>query len=67
MGKYLEEAKRVKDQTDDETGNSLLSELVLRWLKEDLEERGPREKLSKPPEMALRNEIGGYGLEKRPQ
>lgn len=67
MGKYLEEAKRVKDQTDEETGNSLLSELVLRWLKEDLEERGPREKLSKPPEMALRNEIGGYGLEKRPQ
>lgn len=65
MSKYLGEAKKVKDKTDDETGNSLLSELVLGWLKEDLEERGPREKLSRPPEMAVKEEIGGYGFEKR--
>lgn len=67
MKKYLVEAKKVKDATDDETGNSLLSELVLRWLKEDLDERGPRENLHKPPEMAQKEEIGGYGLEKRPE
>ncbi|KAK5100030.1 CCR4-NOT regulatory complex component [Exophiala xenobiotica] len=67
MSKYLEEAKREKDKVDDESGNSLLSELVLRWLKEDIKARGPREKLNKPPEMAEKEEIGGYGLEKRPE
>lgn len=69
MSRFLEDAKRVRDQVDEETGNSLLSELVLRWLKEDLDERGPREKLASAPEMAGTNnsQIGGYGLEKRPQ
>ena len=65
MSKYLEEAKRVKDAVDDDSGNSLLSELVLRWLKEDLKARGPREKLSKPPEMAAKEGFGGYGFESR--
>ncbi|KAJ9651935.1 CCR4-NOT regulatory complex component [Neophaeococcomyces mojaviensis] len=68
MSTYLEEAKKVKDQVDDESGNSLLSELVLRWLREDLEARGPREKMKRgPPEMTAPEGIGGYGLEKRPE
>ncbi|KAK5941659.1 CCR4-NOT regulatory complex component [Knufia obscura] len=66
MSGYLEEAQREKDRVNEETGNSLLSELVLRWLREDLKARGPRENLHKPPEMAEKEEIGGYGQEKRP-
>lgn len=65
MKGFLEEAKRVKDKVDDESGNSLLSELVLRWLKDDLEERGPREKLKRPPEMAAPEGFGGYGFESK--
>lgn len=68
MRTYLEDAKKEKDKVNEETGNSLLSELVLRWLREDLEERGPREKMNRaPPEMADTPGIGGYGLEKRPE
>lgn len=68
MGHYLEEAKKVRDKVDEETGNSLLSELVLRWLREDLEARGPRENMKKgPPEMQQTEGIGGYGFEKRPE
>ncbi|KAK5077002.1 CCR4-NOT regulatory complex component [Lithohypha guttulata] len=67
MKEYLEEARKERDRVNEETGNSLLSELVLRWLREDLEERGPREKMRRgPPEMATEQGIGGYGLEKRP-
>ena len=68
MSRYLKEAQKEKDKVDEESGNSLLSELVLRWLKEDLEARGPREKMNRgPPEMTQKEEIGGYVLEKRPQ
>lgn len=66
IGGYLEEAKRVRDEVNEETGNSLLSELVLRWLKEDLEERGPRGHDGVPEEMKGEEGIGGYGFEKRP-
>lgn len=65
MKGYLEEARREKDAVDEESGNSLLSELVLRWLREDLVERGPREKMNRVPEMSAPEGIGGYGLEKR--
>ncbi|KAK4670340.1 CCR4-NOT regulatory complex component [Podospora pseudopauciseta] len=52
-----------------ETGNSRLGELVLRWLKEDLDRRGPRDKLRRGPEGLSYNSgnlgIGGYGLESK--
>ena len=47
------------------SGNSLLGELVLGWLKEDLEERGPRG--GRPSEGKTYESFegkGGYGLEK---
>jgi CCR4-NOT complex subunit CAF16 len=48
------------------SGNSKLGELVLKWLKEDLEERGPREKMARGEEQGKTYEegIGGYGMEK---
>ncbi|RMZ87223.1 hypothetical protein DV736_g5550, partial [Chaetothyriales sp. CBS 134916] len=65
MGKY-------DDQTEAEnggrgTGNSRLGELVLKWLREDLEERGPRGVVGRQGEgveTELRG-LGGYGMEKR--
>lgn len=49
------------------SGNSQLGELILKWLKEDLEERGPRNKQQKSEAATYSSnqEIGGYGLEKR--
>lgn len=67
--KFLEDARKVKKEqavNDVDGGNSLLSELVLKWLGEDLEERGPREGMKGPaPEMKGVDPIGGYGFEKR--
>lgn len=46
------------------TGNSRLGELVLTWLKEDLAERGPRNKgLSSEGAAYVNPGIGGYGAE----
>ncbi|EOA84463.1 uncharacterized protein SETTUDRAFT_161916 [Exserohilum turcica Et28A] len=47
------------------TGNSELGELVLKWLQEDLDERGPRN--GKGEGMSYQNleGKGGYGAEKR--
>jgi CCR4-NOT complex subunit CAF16 len=48
------------------TANSKLGELVLLWLKEDLEERGPRNKGMGNAGMAyMPPGVGGYGSEKR--
>lgn len=69
VGGFLEDARRVKKSKaaeDLDGGNSLLSELVLKWLGEDLAERGPREGMKGPaPEMKSADPIGGYGYEKR--
>lgn len=48
-------------------GNSKLGELVLKWLKEDLAERGPRDQMSQHEEKTYENleGKGGYGAEKR--
>jgi CCR4-NOT complex subunit CAF16 len=47
------------------SGNSLLGELVLRWLREDLEERGPRGGSgSEIKAYESMDGIGGYGGEK---
>lgn len=48
------------------SGNSQLGELVLRWLKDDLKERGPRD--GRPGEGKTYENLegkGGYGNEKR--
>lgn len=49
------------------TGNSRLGELVLRWLREDLKERGPRNGSGAASEgMTYANQgVGGYGAEER--
>jgi CCR4-NOT complex subunit CAF16 len=47
--------------------NSLLGDLVLHWLKQDLEVRGPRNGRAGQGKTYPSSEgIGGYGLEKRP-
>ncbi|KAI9762302.1 MAG: hypothetical protein M4579_000450 [Chaenotheca gracillima] len=48
------------------SGNSLLGELVLKWLEQDLEERGPRGGRG-PEGKTYQTGIGGYGSEKRPE
>jgi CCR4-NOT complex subunit CAF16 len=48
------------------TGNSQLGELVLRWLQEDLDERGPRNRRAAEGKSYENLEgKGGYGAEKR--
>ncbi|KAF2670243.1 P-loop containing nucleoside triphosphate hydrolase protein [Microthyrium microscopicum] len=46
------------------TGNSLLGELVLKWLQEDLDERGPRNPGTEGTAY-LSSGFGGYGSEKK--
>ena len=62
MGKWEDESQ---EQGYGRTGNSKLGELVLKWLKEDLEERGPRDKMGQG--KTYEEGIGGYGMEKRPE
>lgn len=47
------------------SGNSQLGDLVLHWLKEDLEERGPRHGQSEGKTYESMDGKGGYGLETR--
>jgi CCR4-NOT complex subunit CAF16 len=50
------------------TTNSLLGELVLQWLQEDLDERGPRNRPAPEGKTYQSYEgLGGYGQEKRPE
>jgi CCR4-NOT complex subunit CAF16 len=65
-GTMEEMAAPVKDLV--RTGNSVLGELILHWLQEDLDERGPRNQKS-PEDKTYENleGKGGYGLEKRPE
>jgi len=48
------------------SGNSQLGDLVMQWLEEDLEERGPRNQ-QKPEGKSYEfmKAVGGYGFEKR--
>ncbi|KAI4215066.1 MAG: hypothetical protein LQ351_002380 [Letrouitia transgressa] len=51
------------------SGNSQLGQLVLRWLEDDLRERGPRSGLvdgQGKDRSELQDGIGGYGMEKAP-
>ena len=70
MGKVKEWGDMVKydAETDayNKSGNSKLGELVLKWLKEDLAERGPRDPASSQGKTYENLEgKGGYGAEKR--
>jgi CCR4-NOT complex subunit CAF16 len=47
------------------SGNSKLGELVLKWLKEDLAERGPRDRMGQGKTYESLEGIGGYGQEKK--
>jgi CCR4-NOT complex subunit CAF16 len=47
------------------TGNSRLGELVLGWLKDDLQERGPRNMAGSEGTAYLTAGVGGYGSLKR--
>lgn len=60
------ESFEIKDVAPSASGNSKLGQLVLEWLREDLEERGPRRGL--PSEGKTYESLegrGGYGNEKR--
>ncbi|APA15153.1 hypothetical protein sscle_14g099230 [Sclerotinia sclerotiorum 1980 UF-70] len=59
IGKFEEEMK------GDGGGNSILGELVLKWLGEDLKERGPRNGAGSAGTSYLMGGVGGYGSEKR--
>lgn len=50
-----------------ESGNSRLGELVLKWLEEDLVERGPRGGKGEGASYQSMEGLGGYGMEKRPE
>ncbi|KAK3944130.1 P-loop containing nucleoside triphosphate hydrolase protein [Diplogelasinospora grovesii] len=64
-------AESQKENGEEEattTGNSRLGDLVLKWLREDLRERGPRSQNRRAPEgktyeMTTTGGIGGYGFE----
>ncbi|KAK4938040.1 CCR4-NOT regulatory complex component [Elasticomyces elasticus] len=49
------------------TGNSKLGELVLKWLKDDFAERGPRDKSAQDKTYENLEGKGGYGQENRPE
>jgi CCR4-NOT complex subunit CAF16 len=53
----------VTDAGIGRTGNSKLGELVLKWLQEDLDERGPRNPVSDGKTYESHEGKGGYGHE----
>ena len=58
--------ERFEAGTVYDSGNSQLGELVLRWLKDDLKERGPRNgRQSEGKTYESLEGKGGYGFEKR--
>jgi CCR4-NOT complex subunit CAF16 len=70
MGRVMEwgEAREFELQMKSpETGNSRLGELVLAWLKDDLTERGPRNRgIGSEGKAYVSPGLGGYGSEKAP-
>ncbi|KAG9880606.1 ABC transporter domain-containing protein, partial [Aureobasidium melanogenum] len=61
------ESFNVQSAQGGRTGNSLLGELVLEWLREDLAERGPRNgQQSESKTYATHEGKGGYGQLKAP-
>lgn len=59
---------KVEAAQGPESGNSRLGQLVLQWLKEDLDERGPRKGLPSEGKTYESHEgKGGYGTERAPE
>ena len=70
-GKVEEFASTVAEKGKGVQGHSALGGVVLKWLQEDLAERGPRNRIGpdgiseQAKSDGLANGVGGYGLEKR--
>lgn len=60
----IDELTADKD-IDTRTGDSKLGQLVMQWLKEDLAERGPRNKPNSQGKTYSVDGLGGYGYEKK--
>lgn len=60
----IDELTANKD-IDTRTGDSKLGQLVMQWLKEDLAERGPRNKPNTQDKSYRVEGLGGYGYEKK--
>jgi CCR4-NOT complex subunit CAF16 len=58
MEKLVAETSEVS-----QTGNSKLGQLVLKWLQEDLDERGPRNRIESEVKSYAVEGLGGYGME----
>jgi CCR4-NOT complex subunit CAF16 len=67
MLKQVEEKREEGEGPLGATGNSRLGELVLRWLRDDLRERGPRSQHKRGPEGWTYSVtgLGGYGFESK--
>ncbi|PYI10875.1 P-loop containing nucleoside triphosphate hydrolase protein [Aspergillus sclerotiicarbonarius CBS 121057] len=59
--------EKFREEVKESSQNSQLGELVLKWLKEDLKSRGPRNGYQgQAKTYPSLDGLGGYGLEKRP-
>ncbi|PYH28692.1 putative ABC transporter [Aspergillus neoniger CBS 115656] len=59
--------EKFREEVKESSENSQLGVLVLKWLKEDLQSRGPRNgSTSQAKTYPTLEGLGGYGLEKRP-
>ncbi|KAL4926513.1 putative ABC transporter [Aspergillus undulatus] len=56
--------EKFKDEAPETSENSQLGEIVLKWLKEDLAARGPRNARGNQAKTYSSEGIGGYGYEK---
>ncbi|KAL4747667.1 hypothetical protein BDW72DRAFT_9954 [Aspergillus terricola var. indicus] len=56
---------RFKEEAPETSENSQLGEIVLKWLKEDLQARGPRNARGSQAKTYEPGGIGGYGYEKK--
>ncbi|KAM7218973.1 ABC transporter I family member 20 [Rhypophila decipiens] len=71
MKEIDQEEEDTKDGGDlglvkgEQRGNSKLGQLVLRWLRDDLRERGPRSKRGPEGRSYITGGLGGYGLESK--
>ncbi|KAL4776198.1 P-loop containing nucleoside triphosphate hydrolase protein [Aspergillus nidulans var. acristatus] len=57
--------EKFKEEAPETSENSQLGEIVLKWLKEDLQARGPRNARGSQAKTYESGGIGGYGYEKK--
>jgi CCR4-NOT complex subunit CAF16 len=53
----------ISNTNQTQSGNSRLGELVMQWLQEDLDERGPRNRVPPEGKSYSHDGLGGYGME----